>query len=231
MTKELLTVSMLAAAFALGAEEYISPNVIGRCDIDNSTDLGKIIVPVPFLNYNANPSSASDIKVADLIQVGTLSAGDKLYKIHGNTYLCWELNSGKTAWEAVVANGVGGASGSNPGSAEDAILKRGDGFWLETAATSVVLMGQVPETEGVEVTLASGWNLVGVTKSEGVALSSIAGGKGDKIIFSDGSKVEYATTATTSGWSVRGGDTAAPTTLKAGTGFWFYSVKGGKIAL
>lgn len=226
MTKELLTVSMLAAAFALGATDYISPNTIGRCDITKSADLTKVIVPVPFLNYNADPVSTAPIKVADLIQVGTLAAGDKIYKIADGTYLCWQLNAGKTAWVPVVATGVGGASGSEPGAATGVELNRGDGFWLETSSTSVVLLGQAPETEGVSVTLAAGWNLVGVTKSAGVALNKIAGTKGDKIIFSDGSKVERGT----SGWAVRGGGTA-PTTLEAGTGFWYYSVDSKSITL
>lgn len=218
MKKELLTVSMLAAAFALGAADYISPNTIGRCDITKDSALTKVIVPVPFLNYNADPASTAPIKVADLIQVGTLAAGDKLYKIANGKYLCWQLNEGKTAWEPVVATGVGGASGSEPGAATEAVLDRGDGFWLETAATSVVLLGQAPATEVVEVDLAAGWNLVGVTKSAGVTLSTIAGTKGDKIIFSDGTKVEYGT----NGWAVRNG--TAPTALAAGTGFWYYSV-------
>ena len=226
MTKELLTVSMLAAAFALGAAEYISPNTIGRCDITKASTLTKVIVPVPFLNYDADPASVDSIKVADLIQVGTLSAGDKLYKIDNGTYLCWELNEGKTAWTPIVATGVGGASDSAPGAATEAILDRGDGFWLETEATSVVLLGQAPATEGVEVNLVSGWNLVGVTQTDGVALSSISGAKGDKIIFSDGSKIERGT----SGWAVRGGGTV-PTTLEAGTGFWYYSVESKSITL
>lgn len=228
MTKELLTVSMLAAAFALGAAEYISPNTIGRCDITKASTLTKVIVPVPFLNYNADTTSTEQIKVADLIQVGTLSAGDKLYKIANGKYLCWQLDTDKTEWVPVVATGVGGASGSEPGAATEAILDRGDGFWLETEATSVVLLGQAPATEGVEVDLAAGWNLVGVTKSAGVELSTITGAEGDKIIFSNGSKVEYDKNAKS--WAVRGGGTV-PTTLEAGTGFWYYSGDAKKITL
>lgn len=229
MTKELLTVSMLATAFALGATEYVSPNVIGRCDIAKSSDLTKIIVPVPFLNFDADQTKSGQIKVADLIQVSTLSAGDKIYKIDSGKYLCWQLNDGKTAWTPVVATGVGGASGSEPGAATEAVLARGDGFWLETEATSVTLLGQAAPTDTVEVNLAKGWNLVGVSGVNDVNLSNITPAVGDKIILSNGTKIE-ATKDTPSVWAKRG-DSTTEFTLTAGTGFWYYTENSKKISL
>lgn len=229
MTKELLTVSMLAAAFALGATEYVSPNVIGRCDITKSADLTKIVVPVPFLDFDADQTKSDQIKVADLIQVSTLSAHDKIYKIDDGKYLCWELNADKTAWTPVVAKGVGGASVSEPGAATEAVLARGDGFWLETVAKSVVLLGQAAATEAVDVNLAKGWNLVGVSGVNDVNLSTITPTAGDKIILSDGTKIE-ATKDTPSVWAKRGDSTTA-FTLTAGTGFWYYTENSKKISL
>lgn len=229
MKKELLAFSVLSAAFALVAGEYVSPNVVGRCDITTVTKAqdaskSKTIIPVPFLDYNADPASATAIKVGEIIQVGNLTAGDKLYKIDGNSYKVWKLNSGKKAWELADTVLLGADAGEG-----EPVLARGDGFWLETAATTVTLMGQVPSSEDpVSVDLAKGMNLVGVSTLAGKKLSDIEGAaQGDKIFFADGSKVEYGAT---SGWAVRGGG-AAPTTLAPGTGFWYYSVSAKTITL
>lgn len=229
MKKELLAFSVLSAAFALVAGEYVSPNVVGRCDVTTVTKASgatksKTIIPVPFLDYNAVPASAAAIKVGEIIQVGNLTAGDRLYKIDGGSYQGWELNSDKSAW--VELNSVNLGAGSGTG---EVTVNRGDGFWLETAATTVTLMGQVPESEAaVSVSLAKGMNLVGVSNLSGKNLSDIEGAaQGDKIFFADGSKVEYGAT---SGWAVRGGG-AAPTTLAPGTGFWYYSVSAKTITL
>ena len=225
MKKELLAFSVLSAAFALVAGEYVSPNVVGRCDITKSADLAKVIVPVPFLDYNAVPASATAIKVGEIIQVGNLTAGDKLYKIDGGSYQVWELNSDKSAW--VKPNSVNLGAGSGTG---EVTVNRGDGFWLETAATTVTLMGQVPSSEDpVQVSLAKGMNLVGVSNLAGKALSAIAGEKGDKIFFADGSRIERGASV----WGKRGDDSFDPSTytLQAGTGFWYYSVSAKKITL
>lgn len=226
MKKELLAFSVLSAAFALVAGEYVSPNVVGRCDITKSADLAKVIVPVPFLDYNADPASVAAIKVGEIIQVGNLEAGDKLYKIDGGSYQGWELNSDKSAW--VKLNSVNLGAGSGTG---EVTVNRGDGFWLETAATTVTLMGQVPESDAaVSVSLAKGMNLVGVSTLAGKKLSDIEDAtQGDKIFFADGSRIERGASA----WGKRGDNTFDPSnyTLEAGKGFWYYSVSAKTITL
>lgn len=230
MKKELLAFSVLSAAFALVAGEYVSPNVVGRCDVTTVTKASgvtksKTIIPVPFLDYNADPASATAIKVGEIIQVGNLAAGDKLYKIDGNSYKVWKLNSGKTAWELADTVLLGADAGEG-----EPVLARGDGFWLETAAEKVTLMGQVPSSEApVQVELAKGMNLVGVSTLAGKELSAITGEKGDKIFFADGSRIERGASA----WGKRGDDSFDPSTytLQAGTGFWYYSVSAKTITL
>ena len=220
MKKELLAFSVLSAAFALVAGEYVTPNHIGRCDVTTASSL-KTIIPVPFLDYNAVPDKATEIKVGDLIQVGNLAADDKLYKVNGASYKVWTLNSEKTAWVPVDTVLLGADAGSG-----EPVLKRGDGFWLETSATTVTLMGQVPSSEAaVDVSLSAGWNLVGVSNLAGKNLKDIEGAaQYDIIIFSDGSKIECGSSKE---WKNRDGkikDFKASTyVLPAGAGFWYYT--------
>lgn len=231
MKKELLAFSVLSAAFALFAGEYVgeyvTPNHIGRCDVTTASS-HKTIIPVPFLDYNAVPASATAIKVGDLIQVGNLTAGDKLYKVAGTSYKVWTLNDGKTAWELADTVLLGADAGSG-----EPVLKRGDGFWLETSATTVTLMGQVPSNEAaVSVSLSAGWNLVGVSNLAGKNLEDIEGdARYDIIIFSDGSKIERGSSA----WKNRDGKIsgfdASTYVLPAGAGFWYYTMAAKTITL
>lgn len=154
--KRILGVAVLVAAGAAFATEVDSGNVFGFVPVTGATGLKAVAVPV------AGYGASADIAVAEILQTTGLAANDKLYTLGADgKYSEYTLNSDK-AWVASrkVTVGAGGMTAAQGTPAAEATLKRGQAFWLDTAATKVYLMGQAA-TDDVEITPTTGWQMIG----------------------------------------------------------------------
>lgn len=194
MKNALMILSVLAATSVFATTVVQSENTFGLVETagGNGTTRSLIMIAVPVAGYG-NTSLA--ISIADILQTSNLAAGDVLYTLSdGGEYNKYTLNSDKTEWTPAntVTIGAGGEdiSTSTP-SAAVATIARGQAFWLNTAATTVYLMGEATTgNAGVEVVgqaVAGKWNLIGNSSmANDVKISSITGTKGDIIrIFDD----------------------------------------------
>lgn len=211
MKKQLLLATSLMS-FAALATVIDSPKAIGSIPV-TATET-KQMIAVPFVKADG---TAAD--VFELLATAKLVAGDKIHIWDSSNkgYRSWILvnDEGVLKWQPVTQVNIG----VNEQTAKS--VKRGDAFWLETASTALFLMGYPAASDGaVSVTLAPGWNLVGSTAfTGGKSISAIEGAaSGDKIRLSNGMLLQYSTA-----WKKRSGTGDAPTTLAAGTGFWYYN--------
>lgn len=234
MKKEMLIVSALTAfsVFALDSNEIaILPRDISAIptSVSPSTSSKNImLLTVPFNGYSTG--SSEKLVVAEVLQTYGLASGDRLFtQVSGQkgAYNAYALN-GSGQWVAqkkvTIENGVPVAGSAD--SAGEAEVARGEAFWLETAATSVKLLGQSAGQEKTATAVVSGYQLLAPTTSENdlvitETFTSVKGAtKGDNIILADGTRYQF----TANGWR----NVAARTTpltvadkIKAGTGFWY----------
>lgn len=155
--KKILGVAVLmAAGVALAATEVDSGNMFGFVPVTGAKGLKAVAVPV------AGYGAGEDIAVAEILQTTGLAANDKLYTMTADgKYNQYTLNGNGVWVPAKVVTVVGNkVNTTTADSASEATLKRGQAFWLDTAATKVYLMGQAA-TEAVTITPTEGWQMIG----------------------------------------------------------------------
>ncbi len=234
MKKSFLIATVLATASAFAGQ--FESNPVGLLTLSSIPTTGNLkLVAMPFDGYAE--TSGSSVKVADVLvtdDLDGLSENDKLYIPTGTKgqYNRYSLNS-SGEWVPANVVTVSGAtitagSGTPP---NDAAVPRGGAFWLETAATTIKLLGQPATTmEKTSKNVSVGYQLLAPTTSElSVKVSELAGAKGDLIILADGTRYQKAT----SGWKnveTRKAVTDADV-IPAGIGFWYKAAAAGNLSL
>ena len=237
MKKELFIASMVAAASVFAAEfESNSMSVLPvdapPCTVSGGKNL--MLLTAPFKGYQG----AESITVSDVLLTTGLSDGDKLY-IQADAkgkYNCYTLGSG--SWTAANQITITTAGGREEGSlsANEATIQRGKPFWLETAATSVTLLGETLSSQ-VPTSLSTtrgAYTLVAPTTSESpVALTgeSAIGKNGDRILFADGTMYLKANDVWVQQKPSPNTTLSKGNTIPVGVGFWYMSADGSLVTL
>ena len=221
MKKSFLIATVLATASAFAGQ--FESNPVGLLTLSSIPTTGNLkLVAMPFDGYAEG--SGTSVNVADVLLTDGLSTNDKLYIPTGTkgTYNRYSLNA-SGEWVPANVVTVSGAS-INVGVAEAptvAAVPRGGAFWLETAATSVKLLGQPAATmEKTSKSVSVGYQLLAPTTSEiNVKVSELAGAQKDLVILANGTRYQK----TASGWknvATREAVTDADV-IPAGIGFWY----------
>lgn len=194
MKKTLAILSSLTVAAAFAGN--VDPgNEFGFVPVTGKTGLKA--VSVPLAGYSVGDPTR--IKISEILQTGGLAADDKLYTLGSDGKYSEYTLQGDGTWKAsrvvtVDVNGNMVAASGTP--ATEATLARGQAFWLDTQATQVCLMGQAT-TDQPEVTLSTGWNLVGSSSmTRATRICDIAGKAGD-FLNVNGKTYQYSQTK---GW-------------------------------
>jgi len=158
--RSLLCLGALALAGGVVADGITPPtsNTFGWMRIDSTN--AYTVVAVPWLGCGGG-----NVKVADLVKIDNLTAGDTLYAYESGTYKAWILQDG--AWTPTTTV----ASGKTPAASEpaaDAALARGAALWLfrqspmdGNAAKPFYVYGQQGEGTVSAPTLTAGaYNLI-----------------------------------------------------------------------
>lgn len=157
MKKSIAILSVLATSAAFAVTEVTSSNTFGFVPVTtSSTKLTCVAVPVN--GYTTGTS----IKIAEILQVTALAAGDKLYTMSDGKYNEYTLSSEKTWTPSKVVTVDGGGNFTEVGGtpAAEATIAPGGAFWLQTAATTISLMGDAT-TAATPAAITTGWQLIG----------------------------------------------------------------------
>lgn len=196
MKKTLAILSVLAAGAAFADTVVGSSNTFGFVPVAGK---GLTCVAVPVKGY----TTGSSIKIAEVLQVTDLTAGDKLYTMNGGAYNEYTLSTEKT-WtpSQIVTVGADGnfvAQGGTP--ATEATIAPGGAFWLDTKATTISLMGDAT-TPASAATITTGWQLIGnpsMTEDKKILEISYEGLSVGDTLSVNGKTYQY----TKSGWKDR----------------------------
>lgn len=216
MKKTILLSSIFAAGAVLAATD-VDSSVIGTLPVTVVKD--QQLMAVPFADADG------EISVNDMVKTSDLTEGDKLYVANGNGYDMWKLEGGQ--WKSankVTIKADGSVDEGVSLSAENAKVKRGDAFWLETAnGGNVMLLGGKSNADS-SVAVAGKWNLIGNPGIEDKTLAATGFVNGDKvsILQENGYLKTWTFKTSQNGWWVRGSD-ARTITVPAGKGIWFYA--------
>lgn len=194
MKNTLVILAALATGVAIASTMVESSNTFGLAEATGAT--GWKIISVPVTGY----AGEGNISIAEILQTSNLTAGDELYTLaESGIYNRYTLNETKTEWtpaKAVSIDANGDAVSTDTDSATTATIARGQAFWLNTAATTVYLMGEATTGNvGVKVVgqaVTGKWNLIGNSSmANDVKISSITGTKGDVLKLANGTCYVY----------------------------------------
>lgn len=176
MKKSIAILSVLATSAALAVTEVESSNTFGFVPVTaSSTKLTCVAVPVN--GY----TDGTSIKIAEILQVTDLTAGDTLYTMNGGAYNEYVLQNDKT-WKAsqVVTVGADGTFKTAAGTlATEATIAPGGAFWLKTNAEKISVMGDATKAAS-PAKITTGWQLIGnPSMTEAMDIQSIKANAGD----------------------------------------------------
>ena len=227
MKKAILLSSVLAigAAFADVTVPATEIGVIGVAMPKKAQ-----LVAVPFLGYNADAAT-----ISDMVNTAELLVGSKLYAPTGeNLYNIWELTAGEgdsKVWTKlendIFINTAGTAQNAETPGADVSTLSRGGAYWLEPMGTETdarfYLLGKFTDEAGVSTLVSGKWNLVGNTSGEAKPVP--AGSNNERICVPDGNGglVTYVYKTKAPGWVAEGQRTPTTVTIAVGQGFWYLS--------
>ena len=223
MKKSFIIATVLATASAFATPTEFVSNPVALLQLSSIPATGNLkLVAMPFDGYAE--TAGSSVKVADVLLTDGLATNDKLYIPTGTKgqYNRYSLNA---SGEWVPANVVN-VSGANITAGEgtppnDAAVPRGGAFWLETAATSVKLLGQpAASMSKTSKSVSVGYQLLAPTTSEiDIKISDLAGAQKDLVILANGTRYQK----TASGWKNVGTrkDVTDADVIPAGIGFWY----------
>lgn len=176
--RSLICLGALVAA-GVASAEIAAPtsNTFGWLRVDSTKQY--TIVAVPWLGCDG-----AAVKVADLVKVDNLTAGDMLYVYQGGAYKAWILQNGAWTPTTTVADGKKPAAA---GGAAEAALARGSALWLyrQNAADPFYVYGQhSADVASAPALTAGAYNLIANPNASDYDLNSgkITGAtKGDQV--------------------------------------------------
>lgn len=215
MKKTILLSSIFAAGAVLAATD-VDSSVIGTLPVTVVKD--QQLMAVPFADADG------EISVNDMVKTSDLTEGDKLYVANGNGYDMWKLEGGQ--WKSankVTIKADGSVDEGVSLSAENAKVKRGDAFWLETAnGGNVMLLGGKSDA-APSVAVADKWNLISNPTIDEKDLVEITGFvTGDRVSKLVDGNLRVYTYKKGTGWTQRK-EVLEAFKVPAGTGIWFYA--------
>ena len=228
--KTILSLTVLSVVTAASAA-VTTDNTLCRIEVASGTK--NTIVAVPLKTIAGTDET---IKLTDLVLTDNLSVGDHILHKKGTSWEAWAVNDSNN-WEAmpVSDDGITTVTGT------DSEMPRGDAFWLvrKDATKSFYLYGEVIDTKAADLTIGSGYTMMGNTALEPVAINSIKFNgtqkKGDKIAIAttkgigakeytyNGTEWTEATLALDNNGVLRPTVKVTDATIPAGQGFWYIS--------
>jgi len=198
----------------------------------------KVMICTPWVKCATSTDEA--INVTDLVMTAGLANGDSIIAYNGG-FKGWTWNG--TAWEGAAVSGTGGTVAS--GTADDASITRGEGFWfIKSGYTSgtydLYLYGQATTASATSSITAGAYNLVA---NPNVAAFDIKGkitnaANGDSIQLGGGKIFKYAggkwtttSTSTVKGRTVVSTGEASAISIPAGAGFWYVSTGSSNVSI
>ena len=228
--KTILSLTVLGAVTAASAA-VTTDNTLCRIEVASGTK--NTIVAVPLKTIAGTDET---IKLTDLVLTDNLSEGDYILHKGSNGWESWRVSAeGKWTSVAVSEDGVTAVSGP------DTAMSRGDAFWLvrKDATKSFYLYGEVIDTKAADLTIGSGYTMMGNTALEPVVINSITFNgtpkTGDKIAIAttkgigakeytyNGTEWTEATLALDANGVLRPTVKVTDATIPAGQGFWYIS--------
>lgn len=225
-------VMTLAALTAAGAASAVVTTDNTLCRIEVASGTKNTIVSVPLKQVAGADDS---IKLTDLVLTDNLAEGDYILHKGATGWESWMVSK-EGKWTSVAVSDAGVTTVTGP----DTAMPRGDAFWLvrSDASNSFYLYGEVIDTDAENLTIGSGYTMMGNTALEPVAINSITFNgtkkKGDKIAIATTAGIgakEYTyngtewteATLTPDNGVLRPTVTKTAATIPAGQGFWYIS--------
>ena len=228
--KTILSLTVLGAVTAASAA-VTTDNTLCRIEVASGTKSTIVAVPLKTI-----AGTGETIKLTDLVLTDNLVKDDYILHKGSNGWESWMVSEeGKWTSVAVSEDGVTAVSGP------DTAMSRGDAFWLvrKDATKSFYLYGEVIDTKAADLTIGSGYTMMGNTALEPVAINSITFNgtpkTGDKIAIAttkgigakeytyNGTEWTEATLALDANGVLRPTVTKTAATIPAGQGFWYIS--------
>ena len=228
--KTILSLTVLGAVTAASAA-VTTDNTLCRIEVASGTKNTIVAVPLKTI-----AGTAETIKLTDLVLTDNLDKDDYILHKVSNGWESWMVSE-EGKWTSVVVSDAGVTTVAGP----DTAMSRGDAFWLvrADASKSFYLYGEVIDTPAADLTIGSGYTMMGNAALEPLAINSIkfkgTPKKGDKIAIAttkgigakeytyNGTEWTEATLALDENGVLRPTVKKTSATIPPGQGFWYIS--------